>query len=166
MSLSQRNPPALFGVGKIDAIPEETLLAAEKQRFPDFPEIRGRINRLKDGRIGRFGWKAETPDLREFVLSACANELGLEVPGHHQAASPLEPDAIAKGLDLTQPECDALVAYVRDLGAPKGSVSSIPGESPATAAGRAMFDSAGCAACHRPSLGDADGISNERGTLA
>ena len=56
--------------------------------------------------------------MREFVLSACTNELGLEVPGHHQAASPLDPDSTAKGLDLTQPECDALVAYVRGLGAP------------------------------------------------
>ncbi len=161
--LSQRNPPALFGVGRIDAISDQTLLAAEDEetRFFEFREIRGRVNRLKDGRIGRFGWKAETPNLREFVLSACANELGLEVPGHHQAASPLEPDATAKGLDLTQTECDALVSYVRDLGAPKGGVASMPRESPAIADGRAMFESTGCAACHRPSLGDVDGIYSD-----
>jgi hypothetical protein len=84
MVLSQRNAPALFGVGLIDALGEETLLSAEKQQFADFPEIRGRSNRQKDGRLGRFGWKAETPSLREFVVAACANELGLEVPGHHQ----------------------------------------------------------------------------------
>ncbi len=163
MVLSQRNPPALFGVGKIDAISEETILAAEdeQKKFLEFPEIRGRVNRLQNGRLGRFGWKGETPNLREFVLSACANELGLEVPGHHQAPSPLEPDAKAKGLDLTQTECDALVAYVRDLGAPKGGVASMPRESPAIADGRAMFDSAGCAACHRPSLGDVDGIYSD-----
>jgi CxxC motif-containing protein (DUF1111 family) len=163
MVLSQRNPPALFGVGKIDAISEETLVAAEdeQKKFLEFPEIRGRVSRLQNGRLGRFGWKAETPNLREFVLSACANELGLEVPGHHQAASPLEPDATAKGLDLTQTECDALVAYMRDLGAPKGAVASMPRESPAIADGRAMFDSAGCAACHRPSLGDVEGIYSD-----
>ena len=64
MVLSQRNPPALFGVGRIDAISEETLLAAEEREgILEFPEIRGRVNRLKDGRLGRFGWKAETPDL-------------------------------------------------------------------------------------------------------
>jgi CxxC motif-containing protein (DUF1111 family) len=161
MALSQRNPPALFGVGKIDAISEETLIAAAEKKFPEFPEIRGRVNRQKDGRIGRFGWKAETPDLREFVLSACANELGLEVPGHHQAASPLEPDATAKGLDLTQVDCDALVSYVRDLGAPAGGLSNMSPKSPAIAEGRAMFDSAGCAACHRPSLGDIEGIYSD-----
>src|SRR5262249_5039979 len=72
MVLSERNPPALFGAGLIDALPEEVLLAAEKQRFPEFPEIRGRVNRAEDGRLGRFGWKAGTSNLREFVLSACA----------------------------------------------------------------------------------------------
>ena len=136
MVLSQRNPPALFGVGTIDAISDEALVAAAEKRFPEFPEIRGRVNRLKDGRVGRFGWKAETPSLSEFVLLACANELGLEVPGHHQAPSPLEPDAIAKGLDLTQGDCDALVAYVRDLAAPAGGLSSISPKSPVIAEGR------------------------------
>ena len=81
MVLSQRNPPALFGMGKIDAISEETLLAAANKEFPEFPEIRGRVNRVKDGRIGRFGWKAETPNLSEFVLLACANELGTRSSG-------------------------------------------------------------------------------------
>ena len=65
------------------------------------PATRGRVHRLKDGRIGRFGWKAQVASLEDFVLTACANELGLEVPGHHQAASPLAPDAQARGLDLT-----------------------------------------------------------------
>ena len=116
---SERNPPGLFGVGMIDAISDEALLAVEKATFSENPKIKGRVNRLKDGRLGRFGWKAETPDLREFVLSACANELGLEVPGHHQAASPLDPESAAKGLDLTQKDCDALVAYVRSLPAPE-----------------------------------------------
>ena len=46
------------------------------------------------------------------------NELGLEVPGHHQAASPLNPDARARALDLMQGECNALVSYVRSLPAP------------------------------------------------
>ena len=97
MVLSERNPPALFGVGLIDSLPEEALLAGEEQRFAEFPEIHGRANHRKGGRLGRFGWKAETPSLHEFVLSACANELGLEVPGHHQSSNPLDPEANAKG---------------------------------------------------------------------
>ena len=161
MTLSQRNPPALFGVGRIDAIPEKVLLAAEQKKFPEFPEIRGRVNRLTDGHLGRFGWKAATPDLPEFVLSACANEIGLEVPGHHQAPSPLAPDVPARGLDLTQSDCDALVAYVTSLGAATDKISNLPRDHAAIAEGRAMFDSAGCATCHRPVLGDVDGIYSD-----
>jgi CxxC motif-containing protein (DUF1111 family) len=159
--VSERNPPALFGVGLIDAIPDEALLAAEKSRVSVYPEIKGRVNRLKDGRLGRFGWKAETPDLREFVLSACANELGLEVPGHHQATSPLDFDAKAKGLDLTQADCDALSAYVRSLPAPTAGKTKSRADSTAVSEGRSMFESAGCATCHRPKLGDADGIFSD-----
>lgn len=162
LTLSQRNPPALFGAGLIDALPESVLVDAAERKFPGFPEISGRVSRLKDGRIGRFGLKAETPDLREFVLSACANELGLEVPGHHQAASPLEPDAQAKGLDVSQEECDALVAYVRHLPAPAGArPAAAMKESPAVAQGRALFEASGCATCHRARLGAVDGIYSD-----
>ena len=81
---SSRNTPAPFGSGRIDSIAEKTLLEAEKRVFAKFPEIKGRASRLRDGRIGRFGWKGQTASLRDFVLAACSNELGLEVPGHHQ----------------------------------------------------------------------------------
>jgi CxxC motif-containing protein (DUF1111 family) len=155
---SERNPPALFGAGLIDALPDEALLAGEKVRFPDFPEIRGHANRLKDGRPGRFGWKAETSSLREFVVSACANELGLEAPGHHQAASPLDPDTQPKGLDLTQADCDALEAFVRQLPAPTVRKPAGPRAEQGVAEGRKLFEAAGCATCHQARLGAIDGI--------
>ncbi len=161
MAVARRNPPALFGAGRIDAIPNDVLVAATKERFPDFPEVRGRVSVLKDARLGRFGWKAETSNLRDFVLSACANELGLEVPGHHQAASPVDPDAKPNGLDLTQQECDALVAYVRHLPAPTSQNSTGPREAPSVAEGRSLFEAAGCATCHRPRLGDVQGIYSD-----
>ncbi len=57
--LVQRNTTALFGAGKIDAIDERVLLAAAEQKFPDYPEVSGRVSRLEQGRAGRFGWKAQ-----------------------------------------------------------------------------------------------------------
>ena len=97
---SQRNPTALFGAGLIDAIPDDVLEAAAKVKHPGFPEVAGRVSRQKDKRIGRFGWKAQTPSLNDFVLTACAVELGLEVPGHHQGGLPQAPEVKATGLDL------------------------------------------------------------------
>ena len=47
--------------------------------------------------------------LDDFVLNACAVELGLEVPDHAQSIDPLAPEAKARGLDLTARECAALI---------------------------------------------------------
>jgi CxxC motif-containing protein (DUF1111 family) len=102
---------------------------------------------LKDGRLGRFGWKSQVARLDDFVLTACANELGLEVPGHHQATSPLAPDAKDRGLDLTAEECAALVDYVRTLPPPVSPEPRDAHEAAAVAAGRELFHSAGCATC-------------------
>ncbi len=105
---SLRNTPAIFGEGMIDAIPDRVLLAAEKREFPAFPEIKGRVSRLSDGRIGRFGWKGQTATLREFVLAACSNELGLEVPGHHQASLAAPGDREFGARSSTWTKCSAI----------------------------------------------------------
>ncbi|MGO8933678.1 MAG: hypothetical protein ACLQDA_08215, partial [Terracidiphilus sp.] len=66
---SQRQSPPLFGLGLIEALPDRVLLAtAALEPAP----VRGRANTMKSGRIGKFGWKAQTTSLREFVLGACA----------------------------------------------------------------------------------------------
>jgi CxxC motif-containing protein (DUF1111 family) len=54
--LSQRNSPALFGAGLIDALPEHVILAGvEMAKQLEHPVATGRAMRLPDGRIGRFG---------------------------------------------------------------------------------------------------------------
>jgi CxxC motif-containing protein (DUF1111 family) len=158
---SQRNPTALFGAGLIDSIPDRVLEDAAKAKHPGFPGIAGRLSRLKDKRIGRFGWKAQTASLPDFVLTACAVELGLEVPGHHQGGIPQKPDAKAQGLDLTARECDALVAYVQGLPKPAERKPATDAESREIAAGRDRFATVGCATCHSPRLGGVEGIYSD-----
>ena len=158
---SQRNPTPLFGAGLIDAIPDRVLEEASKVKHPGFPEVAGRVSRLKDKRIGRFGWKAQTPSLQDFVLTACAVELGLEVPGHHQAGLPQKPDAKARGLDLNADECNALESYVRGLPKPAERRPSTEADAREIDAGRKLFASVGCASCHTPKLGPAEGIYSD-----
>jgi len=154
---SQRNPTALFGAGLMDEIPESVLIAtAEAQRKAD-PNTAGRVAKQKDGRIGRFGWKAQTPSLNDFVLTACAVELGLEVPGHGQGGLPQKPEAKAKGLDMNAEECDELVAYVKSLAKP----TELPAHSGDVAAGKELFAKVGCTSCHMQKLGDVDGIYSD-----
>ena len=160
LRLSQRNTPALFGAGIIDAIPDNALLEAEKRQFPKFPEIKGKVSRLQGGQLGRFGWKGQTSRLRDFVLNACANELGLEVPGHHQVslAPAKEFDPRKLNLDLTRDQCDLLVSFVASLPRPSFRGST---DLPFPPWGYTVFENVGCATCHLPRLGQASGIYSD-----
>ncbi len=158
LRVSERNTPALFGVGQIDAIPAEVIVEAGRLQPAG---VQGRVGRSRDGRVGRFGWKGHIASLHEFVRGACASELGLEVPGHAQSVSPLFPQAKPKGLDLDEGDCDALVAYVRALPAPLVIDPAGPDADREIGAGRQVFGEVGCASCHAPSLGDVRGIYSD-----
>ncbi len=152
---SERNTPALFGAGVIDAIPSGLLTAVAARQDP---KVRGRLHWLTGRTTGRFGWKGQVSSLREFVYTACANELGLEVPGHHQAGTPDGP-VIPRGLDLNHDECEALVAYVASLPVP----SRAPGwkHDPDVTEGERLFQEVGCAVCHTPSVGSVHGLYSD-----
>jgi CxxC motif-containing protein (DUF1111 family) len=158
---SQRNPTALFGAGLIDAIPDHVIEEQAARTRTRFPEIHGRVSRPEDGRVGRFGWKAQISTLREFVLTACSVELGLEVPGHPQGGDPQVPDIRAPGLDLTSSECDDLFAFIRSLRAPREQDGLDDGSASEIRAGKELFRSIGCGVCHVPDLGDVQGIYSD-----
>lgn len=188
---SQRNAPALFGDGLIDRIPDRVIeeVAAEQATaaaagpknkaapkaaeaqfglftkqslINQFPlPLTGRVARLKDGRIGRFGWKSNVATLREFTLQACANEVGLEVPGFARAVPPWRKDYKAPGLDMTAEQCDSLVRFVASLPPPAPRAAETPQHTAQIAAGQKLFSSVGCAACHQPTLGQVEGIYSD-----
>ncbi len=158
---SQRNTSALFGSGLIDAIPDAVIEAAARRTYEDYPRVKGRLHLLPDGKVGKFGWKAQKATLRDFTLAACANELGLDVPEHAQPPVPYEKDQKPKGHDMTERETDALVAYVRSLPAP---VQEVPDDKQAAKVieeGRKLFESVGCTVCHTTDLGKAKGIYSD-----
>ena len=155
---SERNPPPLFGAGRIDSITDEAIEATARRRSSSSAQPKGRVSRLADGRIGRFGWKAQTATLEEFVLSAAAGEMGLELPGRHQAADPRLPGLAAHGLDMDQDDCNLLIDYVRSLPAPIASKPPDEKTASQVKAGEATFRSIGCASCHLSKLGDVEGI--------
>ena len=161
MRSSQRNPTPLFGVGLIDTIPDAAIEAAARRKHSSSPQVNGRVGRLADGRIGRFGWKAQTATLSDFVRSAAAVEMGLEVPGHAQAGDPRIPPLKAPGLDLDQAECDALTAFVGSLPPPKVQAAANPRDAKALKAGKSVFKSIGCADCHVEKLGNVEGLYSD-----
>jgi CxxC motif-containing protein (DUF1111 family) len=143
---SVRNAPPLFGDGQLDAIADATILAGA---VPQGDGILGRPN-LVDGGVGRFGWKADTPSLRQFVAEAFRNELGI--------TSPLVPsDLVPTGICGSQkPEPKASAGAVADVVA---FIDRLPAPPPA-AGDATVFRQIGCAACHVPSLGDVSAYSD------
>jgi len=155
---SDRSTTSLFGVGLIDAIDDATIEQVARDEMQLFPKVAGRVSRLADKKVGRFGWHAQMANLREFTLTACAVEVGLEVPGHPQAGNPLQPDYRPHGFDMNRAECDALVAYIAQL--PRPVEKSHPRPT-VVDQGRDLFDKVGCADCHRPDLGAVSGLYSD-----
>jgi CxxC motif-containing protein (DUF1111 family) len=158
---SRRNATALFGAGLIDRIPDSVLIEQAKVTYKDFPEIQGRVAKMKGDKIGRYGWKGQKANLYEFSMTACAVELGLDVPDHPQAGMPLDAAYKSKAHDMDQPECDALVAYLRNLPAPVKLKPASAEEAKFVSAGEKQFAAVGCANCHTAKLGEVAGIYSD-----
>jgi CxxC motif-containing protein (DUF1111 family) len=141
---STRSAMTLRGTSLIDNILDREILKVQAAQ----PEaVRGRANVMPDGRLGRFGWKAQTATLVEFMAEAQRDELGL--------TNPLQPHDLIKGCGekKASPEADgvpltSLVAFLDTIDPPAPSAACLS----ANAAGAAMFAAVGCAACHTPSM--------------
>jgi CxxC motif-containing protein (DUF1111 family) len=169
--ITQRNTPPLFGDGLIDSVPDDTLIAHMREHTTAAslvglnsakdPKIKGRIARLTDGRLGRFGWKLEFASIGDFVKAACANELGLSNPGRPQA-TPLGKLAYkAPGTDLTDEQCTLMTDYIRGLPIPTQVLPESASELDLVHRGEAMFDKIGCADCHAKDLGPVKGLYSD-----
>ncbi len=168
VSITQRNTPALFGDGLLDLIPEDELHREQRRnstaarlvglsRAKD-SNIRGRVGRLPDGRLGRFGWKAEFATLNEFVKAACANELGLSNPGRPQATPMPRRGYKEPGVDLSEAQCASMTDFIRALDAPTQVKPADPQTLAHVERGEKAFAQIGCADCHTPDLGPIKGF--------
>ncbi|GAB4564391.1 MAG: hypothetical protein Tsb0020_14490 [Haliangiales bacterium] len=150
-----RQTPPLFGLGMIDRIPEDTLLALEDPDDADDDGISGRAHVLDDGRIGRLGWKANVPSVAEFARDATSAEMGITLPD--QAG--LTFGATTDGDDIDDPEIslealEDLVFFMQSLGPPPRTSVAPELEDE----GEIIFGELGCGSCHQPVLLDNDGV--------
>jgi CxxC motif-containing protein (DUF1111 family) len=170
---SERNATALFGVGLIDSIPQEVLLEVERKSFEYFPRTLrstdkglegeyggGRINRLSNGVLGRFGWKGQGASLREFTSAACAVELGLQHAFHTQPL-PEYDECESPANDLSEEDFQGLVAFVAALPAPRQELPESPRQRAIVELGKQRFAEVGCAECHLPNVGKVEGIYSD-----
>lgn len=146
-----RQTPHLFGAGLIDAISEATILSHQDPNDADADGISGRAHIIpNDGRVGRFGWKADVPSAAEFVRDAMASEIGLTLP----AQEGLSFGRISDGDGIADPELplqdvEDVVFFMTKLAGPPRQP---PADAAKAAQGEALFGSIGCAKCHIPSM--------------
>jgi CxxC motif-containing protein (DUF1111 family) len=168
VDLSQRNTPALFGTKLIDEIPDRAIISEERGQWlrwgmaADTDERPvGRVLRLPGNRVGKFGWKAQSATLFDFVQAACANELGLGNPGQAQPASMKQPGYQAPGFDLSNEQCRQITTFVAALHRPVERVPANPDAQAAAHEGKQLFMKIGCADCHTPNVGSVEGIYSD-----
>jgi CxxC motif-containing protein (DUF1111 family) len=133
---SLRVAPPLIGLGLLEAVPEEAILAHADPDDRDGDGISGRPHWLQEPggkwRLGRFGWKAISPSLKEQTAAALLNDMGLTSPG-----------------DIGRRELELVTYYSQTLGAPR---TALPASRPVVRRGRELFDTLECARCHVPQL--------------
>jgi CxxC motif-containing protein (DUF1111 family) len=169
-----RIPTPVFGGGLIEAIPDSAIIDNQTASANGKAAlgIFGRPHRVRvtgatnnngnDGTIARFGWKAQNKSLLLFAGEAYNVEMGIsnelfpqerdETPYCQYARTPndtTDPDAATSAGTISGIEKFAF--FMRFLAPPTPSLT-VPGGAASIAAGRALFQSTGCAYCHTPTL--------------
>jgi CxxC motif-containing protein (DUF1111 family) len=155
-----RIPTPVFGAGLIEQLRDAALVANLNNNASTKAAlgISGRLNRNgNDGRVAKFGWKAQNPSLLVFSAEAYNVEMGITNEGF-----PLERDETRSCQFATVP--NDVTASVRQISAidnfanfqrflaPPTPSSDTPGGSSSIGRGRQQFSSVGCVHCHTASL--------------
>lgn len=156
--ISPRIPSPVFGLGLLEAVPEESIRALADPEDADGDGISGRPNQVwstREGRValGRFGWKANQPTVEQQIASAYAEDLGLTSSSYPEGNCTQRQEACrakAGGVapELTEHQVRRTALYIRLLAAP----GRRDWTDPMVLRGKTLFQETGCAACHRPLL--------------
>ena len=160
--ISPRIAPQMIGLGLLEAIPQADILARADPDDEDGDGISGRANQvwsLTQNRLmlGRFGWKAGTPDVLEQTVHAFSGDMGLStdlLPDVSGECSTRQLDcrkaphgASKKGAEVPNNLLRLIVFYARNLAVPARRNA----DAPDVRRGGQIFAEIGCAACHTPS---------------
>jgi CxxC motif-containing protein (DUF1111 family) len=152
-----RRTTPLFGLGLVDAVPDNFFQFLASLEAAASPGTAGKVHMVSDpvhgGKsVGKFGWKAQVPNLNTFAGDAYLNEMGI--------TNPLFPDE-----SCPQGDCSLLSANpfpgINDTGSgvlaftdfmtllappPRGPINGD------VVAGELVALRAGCFSCHTPIL--------------
>jgi len=152
--ISPRIANANFGLGLLEAVPEQTILGYADENDVNGDGISGKANYVYDQSqdkvvLGRFGWKASQPTLIQQAAAAANGDMGI--------TSPYFPDESSKGQlqdvpahdpEISSDQLDAIKVYLQTLAPP--ARRNVTDET--VLRGKALFIQAQCSACHIPKM--------------
>ena len=167
--ISPRIAQAMVGIGFLEAVPEENLLAIARQQ--EKLGVAGKPNYVWDYEnakvaLGRFGWKANQPNIRQQIASAFIGDIGVTTfyfpeencPSVQTACLELPSASKCGGQggctgnqfrpEVMPSRINNLTRYLQTLGVPARRNAT----DPEVKQGEKLFSQASCAACHAPEL--------------
>ena len=136
-----RRAPSLFGLGELEDVPDAAILAQSHGGRPSWI-----VEADGTRKLGRWGWKAATPELPSQIEIAFQRDFGISTSGHPDAfgeCTPAEKQcraAAVAGIEVPDESRDVIAAYLRLLRRPEPKNEAAPGF--------VLFQRAGCADCH------------------
>ena len=163
VGLSPRVAQPMIGLGLLEAISDEDILANVDADDADGDGISGQSNLVwsiekHSLALGRFGWKAGQPSLREQMVAASSGDMGISSALRPQAwgdctqaqadcrDAPHGDTRAQEGVEASDEIMDVQLLYTRNLAVP--ARRNVGDE--AVLRGKSLFYGAGCTGCHTP----------------
>ncbi len=153
---SLRNTQVVFGMGYLEAVSEADILALAKMQSA--MGLNGRPNYVRDdihqrSSLGRFGWKANQPSVRQQIVAAFHGDMGVtsslyieeNCPAIQTACRAMPPGNRPELLDYAWDDLN-FWSVALDAPAPRDQ------DKPQIIRGRQLFEQARCAQCHVPEM--------------
>lgn len=161
--LSPRVAPQMIGLGLLEAIAEADIRARADPEDTDGDGISGRTNEVwslehEKVMLGRFGWKAGNPTIRQQSAEAFAGDVGISTPlvpraagdcTAAQSACLAAPNGNSErndGAEVSNQLLDLVTFYSQNLAVPPRRHA----DAGNVLRGKAVFQALGCSACHVP----------------
>ncbi|KOY43259.1 thiol oxidoreductase, partial [Vibrio parahaemolyticus] len=155
---SARVAPPMIGLGLLESIPDETLLAWADAQDANKDGISGKVNKVwdiekDDFSIGRFGWKAGQPTLMQQNAAAFNGDVGLTshlFPNENCTSKQSICDDMPNGgkPEVSENILDFVEFYSQHLAVPiRRNVND-----PSVKLGQQIFAASGCESCHKTSV--------------
>lgn len=154
--VSPRIAQQVIGLGLLEAIPEQAIVAGADPDDRDGDGISGRPNRVWDAmtnttRLGRFGWKANAPTVANQTAAAANGDIG--ITSRHfptEECMPAQKDCKTAPRggkpEINEKNLGALVFYTATTAVP----ARRDVDNPQVLRGKQLFHQSQCIACHVP----------------